>query len=363
MDMDERLPDGTVKGRGAVANPTGRYEAQVREAFDDGWGPDEDVTPLRTIVTEDSARSIINRNDSPDTPLDRTINPYRGCEHGCAYCFARPSHAWFGLSAGLDFETRLFAKSNAARLLEAELRRPGYRCKPILLGANTDAYQPVERERRITRGVIEVLSAFRHPFAVATKSSLILRDLDLLAPMAAAGLVHVGISVTTLDRVLARRMEPRAAAPAKRLEVIRRLAEAGIPTAVLAAPMIPGLTDHELEAILAAGAAAGATAADTILVRLPFELAGLFPKWLKANVPERAERVLNRLREARGGKLYDSTFGERMTGTGVHAELLARRFKAACRRHGLDERDGRHGELDATRFRRPASVGDQLSLF
>ena len=361
--MSDPSSEGPIQGRGAVANPTGRFDAQTREAFDDGWGPDEDLLPLRTQVAEDTARSVINHNDSPDTPLDRTINPYRGCEHGCAYCFARPTHAWLGLSPGLDFETRLFAKSDAPGLLEAELRRPGYRCKPILLGANTDAYQPIEQERRITRGILEVLAAFRHPFAVATKSSLILRDLDILAPMAAQGLVAAAVSVTTLDRALARRLEPRAAAPAKRIEVIRRLAEAGVPTGVLAAPMIPGLTDHEMEAIVAAGAAAGARTAGTILLRLPFELAGLFPKWLKANVPDRAERVLNRLREARGGKLYDSHYGERMTGTGPHAELLAQRFRVACRRVELDPRDDEHRELTTDLFRRPLAVGNQMSLF
>jgi DNA repair photolyase len=349
----------SAKGRGALSNRDGRFETTRREAVDDGWQrEDEDLPPLRTTVGVDSARSVITHNDSPDVPFEQSINPYRGCEHGCAYCFARPSHAYLGLSPGLDFETRLFAKRDAAGLLRNELARRGYRCRPIALGINTDAYQPVERELRITRELLEVLHEARHPVSIVTKASLIERDLDLLAPMARDGLAEVALSITTLDRSLARRMEPRAAAPQRRLETVRRLHAAGIPTAVLVAPLIPVLTDSELETILEAAADAGAHVADYVLLRLPHELAELFPEWLEAHRPLQAQHVLSRLREMRGGDLYDSRFGHRMSGTGPYADIIRRRFHLACQRLGLNRR------LPALRtdlFRPPAQNG-QLPL-
>ncbi|HSK40113.1 MAG TPA: PA0069 family radical SAM protein [Arenibaculum sp.] len=363
----DELPDVPRKGRGAVSNRTGRFEALDYRRVDDGWGSaplqvhDDDLPPLRTTLTADAARRILTRNDSPDIPFDRSINPYRGCEHGCIYCFARPTHAWLGLSPGLDFETRLFHKPDAAKLLDAELRAKGYRARTVALGANTDPYQPVERDRRITRSVLEVLSAFNHPVGIITKSALVLRDIDILASMAERRLVRVCLSVTTLDADLARKMEPRASTPARRIETIRQLNEAGVPTAVLASPMIPALNDHELERILDAARAAGAGAANYILLRLPLEIADLFEEWLRAHVPDRAGRVLNLLRDARGGALYRSQFGARMKGSGPHAELLARRFELACRRLGLDRR--RWHDLDTTRFRPPPRPGDQIELF
>lgn len=359
--MVDLLPDRAFKGRGAVSNRSGRFEAAERVRIDDGWDrpEDDDPPPLATTLSVDASRTIVTRNESPDVPFDRSINPYKGCEHGCVYCFARPTHAYLGLSPGLDFETRLFWKPEAPALLERELRRAGYEPRTIALGANTDAYQPVERELRLTRRIIEVLQDFRHPFGIITKSALVVRDLDLIAPMAADGLAGVSISITTLDRDLARRMEPRASTPAKRLEAIRRLADAGVPVAVLASPMIPALNDHELEAILAAGAEAGATAANTILLRLPLELAGLFEEWLRTHVPDRADRVLSLVRQSRGGALYRSGFGERMAGTGPYAEMLRARFKAAVRRHGLG---GRRWDLRTDLFRVPPAPGDQMSF-
>ena len=301
--MDEPLPAMPVKGRGAVSNPAGRFEAESRHAVDDGWDLDEDLPPLRTTVTEDTCRTVISWNDSPDLGFDRSINPYRGCEHGCVYCYARPTHAFLGLSPGLDFETRLFAKSDAPALLENELRKPSYRCRTIMLGANTDPYQPIERQHMITRRILEVLAAHNHPVAIATKSALVRRDIDILAPMAAKGLASVGVSITTLDRGLARTLEPRAATPARRLETIRVLSDAGIPTRVMAAPMIPFLNDAELERILEAAAGAGAVGANYILLRLPLELKGLFTEWLETHAPGKASHVLNRLRESRDGML------------------------------------------------------------
>ncbi|MGQ9370503.1 PA0069 family radical SAM protein [Azospirillum sp. ST 5-10] len=358
--MDE-VPDRVHKGRGAVGNPDGRYERTTRTAVDDGWGSasDDDLPPLRTTLSVDTSRTILARNDSPDVPFDRSVNPYRGCEHGCIYCFARPSHAYLGLSPGLDFETRLFHKPNAPELLARELRARGYRPTTIALGANTDPYQPVERGLGLTRRVLEVLEAHRHPVGIVTKSALILRDLDLLAGMAARTLVHVCVSVTTLDRDLARRMEPRAATPGRRLDTIRRLADAGVPVAVLVSPVVPGLTDHEMEAILEAAAAAGARGANTILIRLPGELAALFEAWLREHVPDRADRVLGLIRDCRGGALYQTGFGVRMTGGGAYAAMLARRFALARRRLGLGER---WGGLDTSQFRVPPAAGDQLSL-
>ena len=351
------------KGRGAVTNPSGRFEKTRVEPFDDGWGDGasgEPLPPLRTTLTPDAARRVIARNSSPDVPFDRSINPYRGCEHGCVYCFARPTHSYLGLSPGLDFETRLFFKADAARLLEEELRAPGYRCDVIALGANTDPYQPVERTRKVTRQILEVLSAHDHPVGIVTKSNLVLRDVDILEPMARRNLVQVLISVTTLDRGLARTMEPRAPTPERRLEAVRALSEAGIPAGVLAAPIIPALNDSELEAILEAAAGAGAASAGYVLLRLPLELKDLFTEWLEAHVPLRAKHVLNAIRETRGGELYSSDFGERMRGTGPYAGLIAQRFEKACRRLQLDRRGV---SLDCSRFRCPPRAGDQMDLF
>lgn len=350
------------KGRGAIGNPTGRFEVLSREAFDDGWWQEEDLPPLGTRVTEEPARRIISRNASPDIPFDQSINPYRGCEHGCIYCYARPTHSYLGLSPGLDFETQLFAKSEAPALLARELRRSGYRPTTIMLGSNTDPYQPVERRWQITRQVLQVMAAFRHPVAITTKSALVVRDIDILAPMAAERLAAVAVSITTLDRRLARTMEPRAASPARRLATIKSLSAAGIPVSVMAAPLIPHLNDHELEGILNAAVTAGATAAGYTLLRLPLELKDLFANWLDTHVPDRAARVLNRLRDCRDGSLYVSEWGTRMTGRGTYAELLAQRFAVACRRSGLDRLSAGGRALDTTKFRPPPVPGDQLQL-
>ncbi len=361
--MVDSLPDRPRKGRGAVSNETGRYEAQKRVVVDDGWAgdpADDGPPPLKTVVARDTSRTVIARNASPDVPFDRSINPYRGCEHGCIYCFARPTHAWLGLSPGLDFETKLFAKFDAARLLEAELAKPSYTPDVIALGTNTDPYQPVERRFGITRSILEVLARARHPVTIVTKAQLVTRDLDILAPMAREGLVKVFVSVTTLEPALARKLEPRASRPALRLETIRRLAQAGVPTGVLAAPMIPALNDGEMDAILEAASEAGAEAAGYILLRLPLEIKDLFIEWLEAHFPDRKAHVLSLLRDMRGGGLYQSAWGKRMRGGGVYADLLARRFELACKRLHLNERDR---PLDTTRFRRPVMPGDQLALF
>ncbi len=362
--MDTPLPDTARKGRGAVSNRAGRYERLAGARADDGWGSlardEAETPPPRTEVLADSSRTIIARNDSPDVPFDRSVNPYRGCEHGCVYCFARPSHAYLGLSPGLDFETRLFAKHKAAELLRRELAKPGYAPATLALGANTDPYQPVERELRITRGVLEVLAEARHPVGIVTKSDLVLRDLDILAPMAAEGLARVCLSVTSLDPKLARTLEPRAPRPDKRLAAIRALKEAGVPVAVLSAPVIPALNDPELEAILEAAAAAGADAASYVLLRLPLEIAPLFDEWLAEHYPDRRKRVLDHVRGARGGKLYDAAWGTRMQGEGPYAFLIKRRFELACRRLGLIERDW---ALDVTKFRPPRRDSAQLALF
>ena len=354
---------GATKGRGAVSNQDGRFERLTREAVDDGWRDDIDLPPLRTQVLTDTARKVIARNTSPDIPFDRSLNPYRGCEHGCVYCFARPSHAYLGLSPGLDFETKLFAKHDAAALLRAELSARSYRCQTLQLGANTDPYQPIERRLGITRGVLEVLSACDHPVSITTKSDLVLRDLDILAPMAAKELASVAVSVTTLDRGLARRLEPRAPTAAKRLRAIAGLAGAGVPVTVLAAPMIPALNDMELDAIIAEAAAAGATAAGYVLLRLPGEVADLFGEWLQAHYPDRAERVLNRLRSSREGALYRADWGTRYTGTGVEAQLLAARFKAALKRAGLDRARSGSRPMRTDLFRPPVAPSAQMSLF
>ncbi len=364
--MQERPLPGPRKGRGAISNASGRYETLSRHAIDDGWGGAggrpcgaDEAPPLRTTVSVDTSRSVIARNVSPDLGFDRSINPYRGCEHGCVYCFARPSHAWLGLSPGLDFETKLFAKPNAAHLLEEELRAPGYRCRPIAMGTNTDPYQPVEREHRITRSILEVLAAHRHPVTIVTKSALVVRDIDILAPMAAEGLAGVAVSVTTLDRHLARRMEPRAATPERRLGAIRQLSRAGIPTAVMVAPVVPALTDMELESILEAARDAGAAAAGYIVLRLPLEIKELFREWLEEHQPLKARHVMGQVREMRRGRLNDAEFGSRLVGTGPSAELLKQRFEHACRRLGLGES---RLELDTSRFRPPPRAGDQLAL-
>jgi DNA repair photolyase len=356
--------DGIVhKGRGATFNPKVRFESTDLDPFDDGWGSlaraRADDPPPRTEVTPDASRSVLVRNTSPDIPFDRSINPYRGCEHGCVYCYARPTHAYLGLSPGLDFETKLIAKFDAASLLERELARPGYECQPIALGTNTDPYQPVERRLRITRGVLEVLARCRHPLTIVTKSAAVVRDLDLLAPMARHDLARVAISVTTLEGDLARRLEPRAAAPYRRLQAIRQLSDAGVPTAVMVAPIIPALTDHEIERIVEAGAAAGATSAGYVLLRLPHEVKELFAGWLAAHAPGRADHVLSLVRQCRGGRLYDATFGRRMRGEGPYAQLIERRFAAAKRRFGLA---GGSRPLRTDLFAPPDPDGRQLRL-
>lgn len=364
MDEFDQVADRPRKGRGSVSNNSSRYEPQ-RVRSDDGWdsayeGETEDgAAPLPTTVTRDTSRTIIAYNDSPDIGFDRSINPYRGCEHGCIYCYARPSHAWLGMSPGLDFETRLFAKFDAAQLLEQELRKPNYKPQLIVLGANTDPYQPVERQYQITRSVIEVLGAFNHPFTIITKSALVARDIDLLAPLAARNLVRVAVSVTSLDRTLARHMEPRAATPPRRLETIRQLTTAGISTTVMTAPMIPGLNDHEMESILEAAKDAGAHSAAYVLLRLPLEIAQLFEEWLRAHVPDRANRVLNLMRSSRGGKLYQSQWGKRFVGDGPYAEVLANRFAIARKRLALNNA---RKPLDFSLFCAPPRKGDQLRL-
>ena len=354
-----KTPESPAKGRGATTNRTGRFERETTEAFDDGWTPDEELPPLRTIVGVDASRTIITKNDSPDIPFDRSINPYRGCEHGCIYCFARPSHAYLGYSPGLDFETRIFCKPTAAELLTEELRHPRYRCAMIAMGTNTDPYQPTERTHRITRRILEVLASCDHPVGIVTKSALVLRDLDILAPMAAKRLASVFVSVTTLDRGLARRLEPRAATPARRLETIAALNAAGVPTGVLVAPVIPGLTDSEIERILESAQEAGARRAGYVLLRLPLEIKELFSEWLEVHVPLKAKRVLQLVRETRGGALYDATFGRRQTGTGPIAELIAKRFALTTSRRGFDTQRFTH---DTSHFRPPPRSGDQLLL-
>jgi DNA repair photolyase len=352
------------KGRGAATNASGRFEAAERVAFDDGWsvpGAEPEPMPLTTILSVDATRTIIARNTSPDIGFDRSINPYRGCEHGCIYCYARPSHAFLGLSPGLDFETRIFYKPQAAALLTAELSKKGYACRPIALGSNTDPYQPAERRLGIMRAVLEVLRDFRHPVTIVTKGALIQRDIDILAEMATLRLACVTLSVTTLDRGLARVMEPRAATPQRRLETISALAKAGIPTGVLSAPMIPALNDAEMEDILAAAKDAGAATAGYTMLRLPLELKALFKEWLETHMPGKAAHVMSLVAQSHGGKLYDSAWGKRMVGYGPYADMLSMRFDRACRRLGLARR---HSEpLDTALFRPPAQKGDQLALF
>ena len=353
IDIDRR------RGRAAGMNPTGRFEPQERVTFDDGWESLEDLAPFRTEVQVERPRSVITRNESPDIPFDRSINHYRGCEHGCIYCFARPTHGFMGLSAGLDFEAKLFAKPDAPKLLERELAKPGYKPRTIAIGTNTDPYQPIEREWRIMRQILEVLNRANHPVTVVTKSALILRDLDILSSMAARGIAKVAISVTTLDRKLARTMEPRASTPTKRLEAIKALSEAGVPTGVMMAPVIPALNDHEIERVLDSAKAAGASEAGYVLLRLPLEVSPLFRDWLLQHYPDRYRHVMSLVRSMRGGKDYDAEFGKRMKGAGPYAWQISRRVEMTTKRLGLVRR-GMHLRDDL--FVPPDGSGVQLSL-
>jgi DNA repair photolyase len=358
------------KGRGAAINPEGRFEKVEREAFDDGWAPrdDEDAPTLKTEIIEEKAASIISRNQSPDIPFTQSINPYQGCEHGCIYCYARPTHAYRNLSPGVDFETRIFAKVNAAELLRRELSKPGYVCEVISLGANTDPYQPAERKLGITRGILEVCAEFNQPVGIVTKNAMVERDLDILAPMAQKRLANVFVSVNNLDHEIARRLEPRCVAPKRRLQAIRALAQAGVPVGVLVAPVIPFLTDDQIETVLEAAFEAGATQAGYVVLRLPHEVKTLFRDWLERHYPLKAKHVMSRVHELRGGRDNDPNFGSRMRGQGEFAELLAKRFTIAKRRIGYDARGRmlRNASLDTTLFRVPAQAGaqsTQLPLF
>ncbi len=353
------LQSDYAHGRGASTNMSGRFENEVRVLADDGWGAlDAEPPPLKTKVTIDATRGIITRNSSPDISFDRSINPYRGCEHGCIYCFARPTHAYLGLSPGLDFESRLFAKPKAGALLRAELMEPSYRPQQIAIGTNTDPYQPLERRMGIMREVLQVLRAFKHPVGIVTKSHLITRDIDILADMARENLARAAVSITTLDRKLARVMEPRAATPERRLEAIRMLSSAGIPTAVMFAPAIPALNDSEMESVLEAAAEAGARSAGFVLLRLPLEIKDLFREWLQRHFPDKADHIFSLVRSMRGGRDYESTFGLRMKGTGPYAQMLAQRFRMAVKRYGLDKKSP---PLDLSKFTRP-EAGGQLRL-
>ncbi len=369
-------PRRAERGRGATFNPGNRFRRDAREACDDGWGRsaaaegDDDAPPkLRTTVTIQRARTIIARNDSPDIPFTQSINPYQGCEHGCVYCYARPSHAYLDLSPGLDFETRLFAKPDAPALLRAELGKRGYACDPIALGTNTDPYQPIEREWKVTRQIIEVLAEHEHPFTIVTKNALVERDIDLIAPMAAKNMARVYLSITSLDREMARTLEPRASAPQRRLQALRTLSDAGIPAGVMVAPIIPQLNDRDLEAILEAAAAHGARSAGWVMLRLPLEVAPLFRAWLDQHHPLRAAHVMSLVQQLRGGRDYEAAFGTRMRGTGIYADLIEKRFELACRRLGLNrDRRGATPEmtattLDTSRFRPPRANPGQAELF
>ena len=346
-------------GRAALTNRTGRFERHERTAEADGWEGSEDPATFRTEVSDERPRSIITRNTSPDVPFDRSINPYRGCEHGCIYCFARPSHAYLGLSPGLDFETKLIARPDAARVLDSELRKPSYRPEVIAIGTNTDPYQPIERDRQVMRQILEVLAAFRHPVGIATKGTLVERDTAVLAEMSGQGLARVGISITTLDPEIARRMEPRVPSPDRRLRALEHLAKAGVETRVMVSPIVPGLTDPEIELILQAAKDAGAKAASMITLRLPREVADLWQDWLRAHYPERFNKIMWKIRDMHGGKDYDPQWGRRMTGEGVYARLLQDRFARAARALGLP-RD--LPPLRTDLFSPPPRVGDQLSL-
>ena len=347
------------RGRGALTNASGRFNREVREDIDDGWDNLATLDAFKTQVQDETARAIITTNDSPDISFDQSINPYRGCEHGCTYCYARPTHAYLGHSPGLDFETKLYAKVNAAEVLERTLAHPRYEVKTIALGSNTDPYQPIERERKITRAILEVLSRANHPVGIVTKSALVVRDLDILGPMAERGLVKVALSVTTLDRKIARAMEPRAATPMRRLEAVRQLSEAGVPAAVMVAPIVPGLTDPEIERILAAAKDAGATQAGYVMLRLPLELKTLFREWLASAFPDRADRVIALLQSMHGGQDYVAAFGHRQKGSGPYAEQIGQRFRLALRRLGLDQR---REALRTDLFERPVLPGMQYRM-
>lgn len=349
-----------ARGRGARTNRSGRFEALTSAQTDDGWGTLDLDAKLKTHVTDEAARKIITTNGSPDISFDKSINPYRGCEHGCSYCYARPSHAYMGLSAGLDFETRLFAKTNAAQRLRATFENPRYRAQTIAMGTNTDPYQPIERQRRITRDILQVMAEFNHPVAIVTKSALVARDIDILAPMAEKGLVKVALSITTLDPKLARAMEPRASAPQRRLDALAALARAGIPTAVMVAPIIPALNDHEIEKILERAAGAGVSEAAYVLLRLPLEVRDIFAEWLETAYPDKARHVMALVRSMRDGKDYDASWGKRMRGTGPYAWSIGRRFELACARLKLN---WRKLDLRCDLFRRPKAPKAQLSLF
>ena len=354
-------PGVGARGRGARSNTSGRFEVFAREAFDDGWTEVDAAAPrLATTVLKDASRTIIAKNTSPDISFDQSINPYRGCEHGCIYCYARPSHAYLGYSPGLDFESVIFSKPDGARLLEAHFNRPGYKAEPIVIGSNTDAWQPLESRLEHTRDILKVFARYRHPVIFITKSALIQRDLDILAPMAADGLAKGAISITTLDRGLSRQLEPRAAAPHRRLETVQALAQAGIPTTVMMAPIIPGLTDHEIEPLLEAAAQAGAANAAYVLLRLPLEIKDLFREWLAANRPRSAERVMSLIRQMRGGRDYDPRWSTRGRGEGPLAQLISTRFRQAAKRYGLTQP---RAELDYAKFERPLGSAGQPSLF
>lgn len=355
-----RIAPERRRGRGTLSNASGRYEPIARIAFDDGWQSLEDLPPFKTSVQVDATRKIITRNESPDISFDRSINPYRGCEHGCVYCFARPTHSYLGLSAGLDFETKLFAKPDAPELLEKELAAPGYSPRTIAIGTNTDPYQPIEKKYEIMRRILEVLERAGHPVGIVTKSALITRDIDILSRMAERNLVKVAISVTTLDPAIARTMEPRAATPSRRLEALRQLSEGGVPTSVMVAPVIPAINDAEIERILDAAALAGVKGAGYVLLRLPLEVRDLFKEWLMANFPDRYRHVFKLIRDMRGGKDYDAVWGKRMTGTGPYAWMIGRRFEAACEKRGLNVS---RTKLTTEHFQKPARGTEQLSLF
>ena len=354
------VPVEQRRGRGAASNGSGRFEPHAREAFDDGWGVAEELEALRTEVQVERPRKIITRNESPDISFDRSINPYRGCEHGCIYCFARPTHAYMGLSPGLDFETKLFVKDGAAELLERELSASGYQPRTIAMGTNTDPYQPIERQYRVTRSVLEVLDRTNHPVGIVTKSALIQRDIDILGSMAKRGLVKVAVSVTTLDRNLARTMEPRAATPERRIATIEALSDAGIPTGVMVAPIVPAINDAEIETILTRAYAAGAREAGYVMLRLPLELKELFTEWLVANFPGKARHVLSLVRDMRDGKLNDATWGKRMTASGPYAWMIGRRFEVAAEKLGYLKT---RVKLRTDLFAPPARAVAQLSLF
>jgi DNA repair photolyase len=350
-----------LKGRGALSNPAGRFERTGIEAFDDGWYVEEGSDSVETTLQPDTAKTVISTNDSPDIGFEYSINPYRGCSHGCVYCYARPSHAYMGLSPGRDFETRLFYKADAGKVLEAELARPSYVCKPIMLGANTDPYQPDERHMLVTRSVLEVLTRCRHPVSIVTKAALVVRDLDLLADLARENLVTVTVSITSLDAETKRTLEPRAASPAARLRAVNQLSKAGVPVGILVAPVIPALTDHEMERILEAAAEMGAKWAGYVMLRLPYEVKDLFREWLAEHHPQRAAHVMSLVQDVRGGRDNDPNFGSRMRGTGPVAQLIRNRFQIARRRLGLDGLGGGR-QLDTTLFRAPGLAGAQLNL-